>query len=100
MEDNETAIDCARRELLEETGYECSHWSGLGSFTISANQGIGTAHLFFARGGRQVAEPDSGDLEDAEIVLLSIEQLCAALAATRFPILSHTCTIALAARHF
>ena len=99
VEAGESALASAQRELREETGYECSHWIELGSFVISANQGIGTAHLFLAKGGRQVAEPDSGDLEDISLKLLNIDQLSIGLASHRFPVLSHTCTIALAARH-
>jgi ADP-ribose pyrophosphatase len=71
--------DAAKRELLEETGYAASAWQFLGSFVCHANYGCGTAHVFHARNARHVAEPDSGDLEEIEIVLLDPLEVAAAI---------------------
>lgn len=70
----------ARRELLEETGYAADTWRSLGAYAVNGNYGCGRAHLFVATGARKVAEPDSGDLEDMEILLMSRPEL---LEATR-----------------
>ena len=74
----EEALDAAKRELREETGCEAAKWFSLGDYVINANQGCGRAHLFFAQGCRQVCEPDSGDLEEMEIELLSRAEILAA----------------------
>ncbi|MBI5684111.1 MAG: NUDIX hydrolase [Verrucomicrobia bacterium] len=71
----EDPLRAAQRELLEETGYEADSWQHLGRFACNANYGCGNAHVFTCRDARKVAEPDSGDLEDMEIVLLTEEEL-------------------------
>jgi ADP-ribose pyrophosphatase len=60
---NETPLDAARRELLEETGCTAVDWEQLGAFVTNANQGCNTVHLFKATGCTSVTVPDSGDLE-------------------------------------
>ena len=70
IDDGETPLDAARRELLEETGYAASDWERLGTFVTNANQGCNTVHLFRATGCTQVSVPNSGDLETMSLVLL------------------------------
>ncbi len=70
MEAGEQPLQAARRELLEETGYQAEEWIALGSFPVEANRGMGRGHFFLARRARRVAEPDSDDLEEQEILLL------------------------------
>lgn len=70
LEANEAPFASAKRELLEETGYESSEWESLGASVPNANYGCGKAHFFHARGCRSVALPDPGDLEEMELVLL------------------------------
>lgn len=75
MEKSEQPVESARRELLEETGYSADEWDSLGSFVVHGNYGCGRAHLFAARGARKIAEPDSGDLETMEVVLMQPEEV-------------------------
>jgi ADP-ribose pyrophosphatase len=67
IEDRESPVMAARRELLEETGYEATEWHSLGAFGTNANQGCNAAHLFRATGCRRVQEPHSADLEQASL---------------------------------
>jgi ADP-ribose pyrophosphatase len=70
IEAGEEPIDAARRELMEEIGCLAQKIDRLGAFVTNANQGCNTAHLFRATGCRVVAAPASGDLEEAELLLL------------------------------
>ena len=79
VENGEPPLEAAKRELLEETGYSSDNWSSLGEYVVNGNYGCGQAYIFLARGARQVAEPDSGDLEEMEIVFLQPTELLEAV---------------------
>ncbi len=67
----EDALEAAKRELLEETGYESSEWLHL--LTIPANATIADnyAHLYLAKNCSKVSEQSLDELEFVEIVKLS-----------------------------
>lgn len=69
IEAEESPLDGIQRELLEETGYVAEEWQSLGELWGSSTRGCGTYHLFFASGAHQIQEPDSGDLEELELLL-------------------------------
>jgi ADP-ribose pyrophosphatase len=60
----------ARRELLEETGYEAARWRPLGAFTVDGNRGCGRSHFFFADGCRLAAQPLDNDHSPIEVTLM------------------------------
>ena len=95
LEPDELPLDAARRELLEETGYEASEWVNLGSHILDPNRGIATMHLFLALHANQIAQPDSDDLEDQEQLLLSRSDLENALKAGEFKILAWSAVVAM-----
>ena len=66
--EGESPREAARRELREETGFTSADWRSLGSFVCSANHGCGRAHAFHARDVGLTATPNSGDLEEMEII--------------------------------
>ncbi|PWC36319.1 NUDIX hydrolase [Azospirillum sp. TSO35-2] len=76
----EDPLSAAKRELLEETGYAADDWTALGEFVVQANHRGCACHMFHARGARQVAEPDDGDLEEMRIELHSVRDLIDAAA--------------------
>ena len=95
LEPNEKPLDAAKRELLEEMGYVTSEWVSLGSHILDPNRGIATMHLFLALNAKQVATPDSDDLEDQELLLLSRRELENVLNAGEFKILAWSAVVAM-----
>ena len=99
IEPGESPGEAARRELLEETGFEAPEWIALGSYVADGNRGGGTAHLFLARGARKSGVPGSDDLEEQEVLVLTKPALEQALAAGEFKVLAWCANVALALRH-
>ena len=99
LEPNETPLDAAKRELLEEMGYEASDWVNLGSHILDPNRGIATMHLFLALNAKRVAEPNSDDLEDQELLFLSRNEIENALQAGEFKILAWSAVVAMSLNH-
>jgi ADP-ribose pyrophosphatase len=93
LEPDEAPLDAAKRELLEEMGYESSEWVSLGSHILDPNRGIATMHLFLALRARKVAEPDSDDLEDQELLFLDRQEIEEAYKAGEFKILSWSAVV-------
>lgn len=91
----EDPFDCARRELMEETGYEAGEWRALGRYVTHANAYGNAAHLFHATNCREVAEANSGDLEEMELLLMTREELFAAAAEGQFMLTSQIGMLAL-----
>ncbi|MBN2148446.1 MAG: NUDIX hydrolase [Anaerolineales bacterium] len=94
----EEPLAAAQRELREETGYAAEDWVELGHFLVDPNRGMATGHLYLARQARQVCAPDSDDLEEQEVVMLSRSELEQALSAGEFKILAWATAVALALR--
>ncbi|PWH14221.1 MAG: NUDIX hydrolase [Anaerolineae bacterium] len=91
----ETPEQAARREMYEEMGCEAREMVFLGKYAVDANRRCGTAYLFLALGARRVTEPNSGDLEEQEIVTMTQAQTLQAMLAGEFKMLSWTTTVAL-----
>ena len=96
IEPGEEPLAAARRELLEETGYEAIDWTSLGSYSVDANRGAGRAYPFLAQGAYRVSGAKSDDLEEQELLLLSRSEIEAALANGEFKVLPWMTAAALA----
>lgn len=75
IENGESPLEGIQRELMEETGYVAKEWESLGTFIGNSTRGCGTFHMFFAKGAYRLKEPDSGDLEELELLLWTPEVL-------------------------
>jgi ADP-ribose pyrophosphatase len=62
IDDGETALTAARRELLEETGYSARHWKRILHFYVSPGFLDETMTIYLASGLRAgVAQPESDE---------------------------------------
>ena len=95
IEENEDPFDAAKRELSEEMGCEASNWVNLGSYILDPNRGCATMHLFLALDAKQVTDPDSDDLEDQELLVLSKDEIKKALREGEFKIMAWAAVVAL-----
>ena len=75
LEEEETPLDGIKREFLEETGFIAKKWKQLGTFIGNSTRGCGTYHLFFASEAKSLQKPDSGDLEELELLLWTPEEV-------------------------
>ena len=98
IEPGEDPLEAAKRELLEETGYEAPDWTDLGTYRVGPNRGIAMGYLFLARNARRVAEPDADDLEEQELLHLSRAEVEEALDSGEFKAMVWAAIVALALR--
>ena len=75
IEPEEDALTAAKRELREEMGCEASEWISLGSYPNDGNHGGGKGYLFLAMDAHEVGKPIIDDLEEMELVELTIEEV-------------------------
>lgn len=75
LEPGEEPLVAAKRELMEETGYQSEQWKFLGDFVVDANRGCGVAHMFLARDCITTSEPGSSDLEEVQMDLMDLDKI-------------------------
>ena len=74
LEPGEAPLDCARRELIEETGYRADHWRALGIMYPSPGYCDENQYLFVATG--LVPEHASGDEDEIlEVKRLTVQEV-------------------------
>lgn len=95
LEEGEDPLATARRELIEETGFDSDEWESLGRFVPNSNYRCGETHLFLAWNAHRICEPNDGDLEETEILLLPLEKLVDELRDGNVVSLSSACAISL-----
>lgn len=67
----------AKRELLEETGYQAEEWSKIGQYSIHASYGCGSDHLFIAGKPHSVGAPTAQDIEGGHAVWMDADVIAA-----------------------
>ncbi|MFZ6678646.1 NUDIX hydrolase [Undibacterium sp. Tian12W] len=75
IDEGETALLAAQRELLEETGYTATHWQSLGTMYANPARQTNTIHLFFATGLSLKNEQQLDVSEDIEFDFLAIPEI-------------------------
>jgi ADP-ribose pyrophosphatase len=75
MDKDELPEQCARRELLEETGYEAADLVHLGAVRPNPAIQNNTQHYLLATGCRKVAEPKLDRAEDITVRLVPLADI-------------------------
>ena len=75
MSDGEDPEAAARREMLEETGYDAEEWISIGTCAPEPSKHTNTAHLYLARGSHNVAEPDLDTTENITVHEIDIDRV-------------------------
>jgi 8-oxo-dGTP pyrophosphatase MutT (NUDIX family) len=76
VDENETSLAAAKRELREEVGMWASHWEEISRIEKSASVIKETSHLFLAYDlEKGIANPDAG--EDIQLVKLPLKEAVA-----------------------
>jgi ADP-ribose pyrophosphatase len=65
----------ARRELLEETGFEAKTWQSLGVLHVSSAKATTRAYPFLAQIAQWIRSPSLDDDEDIQVIFCSIPEL-------------------------
>ncbi|MBN2502348.1 MAG: NUDIX hydrolase [Anaerolineales bacterium] len=79
LEPGESPLEAARRELLEELGYQAREMIALNTTLMAPNLGFSTGNPFIARQLRFTGSPESDDLEEQELLEISLDELETAL---------------------
>ncbi len=74
-EDSEEALDAAKRELLEETGYESTEWKHLITIPSNATIADNYAYVYMAKNCRKVSGQNLDDTEFLNIEVHSPDEL-------------------------
>ncbi len=75
IEDGETPLEAARRELAEETGYVSDEWRPVARIPANATMADNYANIFYAGNCRKVQGQSLDSTEFVDVVLMEREQL-------------------------
>jgi ADP-ribose pyrophosphatase len=95
IESGEDPLAGAQREFLEETGYSAGNWQELAGYFMSCTYGLGMQHYYHATKLTKVAEPNSDDLESAEVVFMDRGAARSALFSGDYSSVGHAFPIAM-----
>ena len=72
LHQGEEPLECARRELLEETGYASAHWTFAGAYYAEPVRANAKGHIFLATDARRICDPAPDPTEVIETELASV----------------------------
>lgn len=95
----ESALDAAKRELMEETGYESDDWKFLLSIPSNPTIADNYANIFLAKNCHKVSGQNLDDTEFLNVDLYTKEEIDALIEAGDFPQVSHVMALLLAEKN-
>jgi len=84
IEENETALKAAKRELLEETGFKAKSFKSMKKFTVSGSYCFSKLHYILVTDLIKQTNPLEKDLENPEIIWLSKKEVKEAIKKEKF----------------
>jgi len=75
IEEGQSPLEAARRELMEETGYSAAAWRQLAAFRPNPAIQNNTAYLFLAEGAELTGATDFDENEDLELLTVPLPEL-------------------------
>ena len=85
----EAALDAAKRELLEETGYESDDWKFLLKIPSNATMADNYANIYVAKNCRKVSGQNLDDTEFLNVHLYSKREIYDMIESGEFPQMAH-----------
>lgn len=92
----ELALDAAKRELVEETGYESDDWKFLMSIPSNATMADNYANIFVAKNCRKVADQNLDDTEYLNVHTYTRAEIDDMIKSGEFPQMAHVLALLLA----
>jgi ADP-ribose pyrophosphatase len=92
----ETALEGAKRELLEETGYVSDDWKFLLKIPSNATMADNYANIFVAKNCRKVAGQNLDDTEFLNVHLYNRDEIDEMIQSGDFPQMAHVLALLLA----
>lgn len=93
LEEGISPLECAKRELLEETGYKASNFEYIGKFILDPTFSEGYMYLYYCDQGEKVAHKTNDPREKIETVLVDIEDLIQLLRKGEITVMGHVAGI-------
>ncbi len=79
IDENEGALACARRELIEETGYSSDEWEFVSAVPAEPVRSDSVMHCYVARNAKASAAQSLDVTEHIEVLLVPLDRLRAML---------------------
>lgn len=95
-ESTEDALAAAKRELMEETGYESDHWKFLLTVPSNATMADNYAYIYVAKNCRKVSGQNLDETEVLNVHLYNRAQIDEMIASGEFPQANHILALLLA----
>lgn len=74
LDENESPLACAERELGEETGYEGQRWQNIATFYPEPVRSSAKAHVFFAADATKTRDPNPDPTEQLQTELATFDE--------------------------
>ncbi len=93
IEPDESVLDAAQRELVEETGYRAENFVPMGKLYADPSRITNAGHIVVAQGAVQVEDPKPDPSEELEVVVVPIRELDGLIASGELAHATHVAAI-------